>query len=131
MRSWPNNPAGIGANNAPSPVKLGNSRPNWCLASEANARFTDGPANNGWGYDGLTPGQSPRVPHRRQGKSQPDGGNVLFVDGSVRWIKFENMFFLTSWRTDRRLFAYQEDWGSWNPTAAQLNSMRPTVADLR
>ncbi|HYG23227.1 MAG TPA: prepilin-type N-terminal cleavage/methylation domain-containing protein [Verrucomicrobiae bacterium] len=132
MRNWPNNPAGLGnSGNAPSPVKLGTSRPNWAMASDANARFTDQTANNGWGYDGLTPGQPPRVPHQRQGKRHPDGGMVLYVDGSVRWIKFESMYMFTTWNPTRRLFSYQEDWGSLNPTAAQLQLMKPTTADLQ
>lgn len=132
MRSWPNNPANIATTgNAPSPVKLGSARPNWCMASEANARFTDQTGNNGWGFDGQTTGQRPRVPHQRPGRTHPDGGNVLFVDSSVRWVRFENMYMMTTWNPTRRLFAYQEDWGSWNPTAAQLTAMRPNTTDLR
>jgi prepilin-type N-terminal cleavage/methylation domain-containing protein/prepilin-type processing-associated H-X9-DG protein len=127
ITTW-QNPAGT-LNNAPSPVKLALSKPNWCLAAEANARFTDKPANSGWGYDGETTGKPVRVPHPRSRKSHPDGGHILYVDGSVRWVKFEKMYFLTSWNPGaRRLFAYQEDWGSI--TAAQLNSMKPTAADF-
>jgi prepilin-type N-terminal cleavage/methylation domain-containing protein/prepilin-type processing-associated H-X9-DG protein len=119
------NPAGT-INDAPSPVKLGTAKPNWCLASEANARYTG--AGEGWGYDGYTPGKPVRVPHARSGKRHPDGGNVLFADGSARWVKFENMYFLTSWNVaGRRLFAYQEDWRTITP--AQLNLMKPQAAD--
>lgn len=124
ITTW-QNPAGT-INNAPSPVKLGTAKPGQCLASESNAHFT--PAGEGWGYDGYTPGKPVRVPHPRPGKKHPDGGNVMFVDGSARWIKFEKMYFLTSWRADRRLFAYQEDWG--NITQAQLNTMKPQAQDL-
>jgi hypothetical protein len=39
------------------------------------------------------------------------------------------MYFMNSWNPGtRRLFAYQEDWGSI--TAAQLNSMKPQPADF-
>ncbi len=111
--------------NAPSPVKLGTAKPNWCLAAEANARFTP----EGWGADGATTGFPARVPHSRAGKTHPDGGAQLFTDGSSRWVKFETMFFITSWNpTARRLFAYQDDWG--NLTQAQLNSMKPQTADF-
>lgn len=111
--------------NAPSPVKLGTAKPSWCLASESNARFSP----EGWGYDGHVNGIADRVPHPRPGKKHPDGGNVMFVDCSVRWVKFESMYFLTSWNpATRRLFAYQEDWG--NVTQAQLNAMKPTAADF-
>lgn len=119
-----NNSAGPIAS-APSPVKLGTAKPNWCLAAESNARFLP----EGWGYDGHTTGVPDRVPHQRPRKIHPDGGNVLYADGSGRWVKFESMYFLTSWNPGaRRLFAYQEDWG--NITTAQLNSMKPTTADF-
>lgn len=128
MRTWLNNANGT-INNPPSPVRLGSSKPNWCLAAEANARFTDQTANNGWGYDGQTPGQPPRVPHPR--RVFPDGGNILFVDGSVRWVKMENMYMMSSWNVQRRLFAYQEDWGSTGWNQNQISAMKPAAADLR
>jgi prepilin-type N-terminal cleavage/methylation domain-containing protein/prepilin-type processing-associated H-X9-DG protein len=125
ITTW-QNPAGT-INNAPSPVKLGTAKPNQCLASEANAHFTA--AAEGWGYDGYTAGKPVRVPHPRAGKKHPDGGHVLYADGSVRWIKFEKMYFLTSWRADRRLFAYQEDWTGITP--AQLAAMKPQTTDFK
>ena len=118
-----NNSAGT-INNAPSPVKLGTSRPNRCLAAEANARFIP----EGWGYDGHSTGFADKVPHPRPHKQHPDGGNELFADGSGRWIKFEQMYFLTSWNASRRLFAYQEDWTG--VTQSQLNAMKPTAQDF-
>ena len=124
------NPAGTFAS-PPSPVKLANSKPGWCLAAEANARFLVSIAGSapGWGADGYVPGQPQRVPHPRAGKKHPDGGNNLFVDGSARWIRFENMYFMTSWDAGAaRLFASQEDWGSLTP--AQLNTMKPQAADF-
>ena len=116
--------------NPPSPVKLGSSKPNWCLAAEANANFTSAgtvPADIGWGADGYVAGEPVRVPHPRPGDGLkcPDGGNILFADGSARWIKFQDMYFMTTWNTSRRLFAYQEDWGSL--TAAQVASMKPVA----
>ena len=124
ISTW-NNAAGT-IPNAPSPVRLGSSKPGWCLAAEANANFL----SEGWGYDGFTAGFAQKVPHPRSGKKHPDGGNQLFVDGSTRWIKFEKMYFLTSWNPgSRRLFAYQEDWG--NVTPSQLNAMKPTAQDFQ
>lgn len=116
---------------APSPVKFGTAKPGQCLASESSARFTTAGVNGeiGWGADGFVSGKPIRVPHPRPGKQHPDGGNVMFADASVRWIKFEKMYFLTSWRADRRLFAYQEDWTG--VSQAQLNSMKPQATDLQ
>jgi prepilin-type N-terminal cleavage/methylation domain-containing protein/prepilin-type processing-associated H-X9-DG protein len=128
VTTW-RNPAGLIAN-APSPVKLGNAKPGWCLAAEANAKFLVTIVGGiGWGADGYVPGQPVRVPHARPKKQHPDGGNNLFVDGSARWIKFENMYFMNSWDVGAaRLFGYQEDWGNLTPN--QLNSMKPLPADF-
>ena len=123
------NPAGTFVN-PPSPVKLGNSRPGWCLAAEANARYSN--MTPEWGEDGAVTGQAPRVPHPRRGLSCPDGGNILMADGSASWVLFQQMYFLCSWDTvNRRLFAYQTDWGNLNLTPTQLASMQPQPADYQ
>jgi prepilin-type N-terminal cleavage/methylation domain-containing protein len=112
-----------------SPVKLTTSKPNWVLAADSNCRFTDQTANNGWGWDGVTPGEQIRVPHPKLGRPTPECGNQLFADASVRWIKFEQMYFLTSWNSGtRRLFAYQEDLGTL--AAGQIAQLRPQSADF-
>ena len=82
-----------------SPVKLGNSKPTWVLAAEDIRYDTSG---TGWN-DGAPP-------HRRRGTAYSDGGNTLTVDGSVHWIKVENMKMITTYNTQTRLwFFYQED----------------------
>jgi len=128
------NPAGTIAN-PPSPVKLSNSKPRWCLAAEANCKVTTAmpgfPANDvGWGGDGYVPGEAIHAPHpSRGGTSHPAGGNNLFVDGSANWVKFENMYFMNTYDTTyARFFAYQEDWG--NVTPSQLNLMKPLSSDF-
>jgi prepilin-type N-terminal cleavage/methylation domain-containing protein/prepilin-type processing-associated H-X9-DG protein len=126
------NPAGT-ILNPPSPVKLTTSKPRWCLAAESNCKFINPnpgfPSNDiGWGGDGYTPGQPVRVPHPASHASCPAGGNILFVDGSANWVKFQNMYFMNTYSlTVARAFAYQEDWGSL--TGAQLNKMLPTSTD--
>lgn len=129
LTTWVNDNGTI--NNAPSPDKLSNAKPGWGLAAEANLKYV-APGNSagqiGWGYDGFISGQPARVPHARSGKLHPDGGNVLFVDGSVRWVKFESMYFIHNTGSSKaRVFAYQEDWG--NLTPAQLNAMKPNASD--
>jgi len=132
VNSWLN-PAGTFVN-PPSPVKLSNARPRWCLAAEANDRVTQPlpgfpAADVGWGGDGFVPGEAVHAPHPLRGKSHPAGGNILFVDGSANWVKFENMFLMnTDNLTYNRFFAYQEDWG--NITASELNLMKPFGADF-
>ncbi len=130
LTTWVNDNGTI--NNAPSPDRLANAKPNWCLAAEANLKYV-APGNSagqiGWGYDGFVSGQPVRVPHPRSGKPHPDGGNTLFVDGSVRWVKFESMFFMHNTGSSKaRVFAYQEDWG--NLTPGQINAMKPNASDF-
>ena len=131
ITSWINSAGTIA--NPPSPVKLGNSKPRWCLAAEANARFLTASLSAtdiGWGADGYVPGQPVRVPHPSNAGTHPAGGNILFVDGSANWVKFENMYFMNSWNANlARVFAYQEDWGTITPS--QLNLMKPLSADFK
>ena len=129
LTSWVN-PAGTIAN-PPSPVKLGQAKPNWCLAAEANCKYLAAYVPGqplGWGADGYVPGQPIRVPHPAANGKHPDGGNVLFTDGSAPWIKFANMYFISSFDPQAHIYAYQEDWG--NLTAAQLNAMKPPTTDF-
>jgi len=127
-------PAPGGYPNPPSPVKLANARPRWCLAAEANDRVVTPipgfPAQDvGWGGDGFVPGEPVHAPHPVKGATHPAGGNILFVDGSANWIKFENMYLMNSDNLSlNRFFAYQEEWG--NLSASDLNKMKPQPADL-
>ncbi len=93
-----------------SPVKLGNSRPDWALAADLICKYTGG-AGNPWGAS--TRGF---VAHRRPNTQYPDGGNHLTVDGSVHWIKFEKTLAITTFETGvYNYYFYQQDLGSINP----------------
>jgi prepilin-type N-terminal cleavage/methylation domain-containing protein/prepilin-type processing-associated H-X9-DG protein len=90
-----------------SPVHLGQSLPQWAIAADAVMRV-----NNSWG--GVDTSAGPYTfqnmpPHKRTG-SKPDGGNVLYCDGSVQWVKFEKMFAYSSWSSYdvRAGFWYQD-----------------------
>jgi len=75
------------------------------------------------------PGEPVHAPHPVKGATHPAGGNILFVDGSANWIKFENMYLMNSDNLSlNRFFAYQEEWG--NLSASDLNKMKPQPADL-
>jgi prepilin-type N-terminal cleavage/methylation domain-containing protein len=58
-------------------------------------------------YGGL----NGKAPHPKVGAITPVGGNQVQVDGSGQWIKFEKMYFITSWGPTRRGCFYQEDLG--------------------
>lgn len=109
IEEW-HNPAGTFKSR--SPIKLTNARPYWVLAADCVMKI-----NGKWG--GQESGDREFVyanmPQHRSGKSMvPVGGNQLFCDGSVKWIKFESMFFLhtwssdTSWSSSRIGFWYQD-----------------------
>jgi prepilin-type processing-associated H-X9-DG protein len=116
-------------------VKLGNSKPRWCLAAESNDRVPNSlpgfpAADVGWGGDGFVQGEPVRVPHPVPWGKRPDGGNILFVDGSANWVKFQKMYLMNTDNLQyNRWFAYQEDWG--NVSASDLNKMKPLGADLK
>jgi prepilin-type N-terminal cleavage/methylation domain-containing protein len=79
-----------------SPVKLTQSKPFHVLASDANIKINGTwagvqvPTSNAryWVYA--------KIPPHPKGQ-QPDGGNQLFTDGSVAWIKFDQMRRFTRW----------------------------------
>jgi prepilin-type N-terminal cleavage/methylation domain-containing protein len=74
-----------------SPVRLATSKPYWVLAADALARD-----DNFWGdLNKDTTGQDfwdDIPPHRNGGTLVPAGGNEAFMDGSVQWIKYLQMF---------------------------------------
>jgi hypothetical protein len=95
-----------------SPVKLGNSQPNWVLAADTNMKV-DGT----WG--GGRDSAFANIPPHKGGAAWPAGGNQVFVDGSARWINFDKMLFIHSWTANgsRNAFFYQEDLGDFVPTS--------------
>jgi prepilin-type N-terminal cleavage/methylation domain-containing protein len=95
VTNWVNT---LGTFRSLSPIKLGNAKPYWTLAAE-DIRYdtTTGQWNDG------TP------PHRRSGTAYSAGGNNLTSDGSVRWIKMESMFEITTYSTSTRLWYFYQD----------------------
>jgi prepilin-type N-terminal cleavage/methylation domain-containing protein len=92
-----------------SPIKLSNAKPTWTVAAEYVSKGSGVPGYNwsGWGYDN----DQNTVIHKRVGAAYPDGGAQLTCDGSVSWVKFEQLLYLTTWNTDgtREFFFYQSD----------------------
>ncbi len=113
IEEW-NNPAGRFPSR--SPVKASTSRPGWALAADAVLKI-DGE----WG-GGRAIAFKNMPPHRRDGL--PEGGNHLYMDGSVNWVRFQKMYFLHSWNTGgtRDAYFFQEDVGE---------KLRPKLERLR
>jgi prepilin-type N-terminal cleavage/methylation domain-containing protein len=69
-----------------SPVKLGQSKPYWVLASDALIKIGTTWAGS---YAGRRPYVYDNIPPHKKG-SDPAGGNEVFADGSAAWRKFGN-----------------------------------------
>jgi prepilin-type N-terminal cleavage/methylation domain-containing protein len=107
ITNW-HNPAGDFL--AYSPVKLSQSKPNWALAADCVCKI-----DGSWGVPQGTARDDviySNTPQHRNGSSRiPQGGNQAFIDGSARWIRFQQMLYLTTWTSDgtRIYYFYQED----------------------
>ena len=89
-----------------SPVRLSVGKPGWALAADAVMKI-DGE----WG--GGRDSAFKNMPPHRGNAGLPDGGNQLYLDGSVNWVSFGNMYFLHSWNAGgaRNAYFFQEDVG--------------------
>ncbi len=101
IKEW-TNPAGRFRSH--SPVKASTARPGWALAADAVLKI-DGK----WGGGRVTAFKN--MPPHKNSQGLPEGGNHLYMDGSVRWINFDRMLFLHSWNTGgaRDAYFFQDD----------------------
>ena len=107
ITNWLNEVGNFAAN---SPVRLGRSKGSWTLAADCVCKI-DGT----WGLpqgttrDDVIYSNTPQ--HGSKQGSPPQGGNQSFVDGSARWVPFQQMYRLTTWNADgsRIYYMYQED----------------------
>jgi prepilin-type N-terminal cleavage/methylation domain-containing protein len=88
-----------------SPVKISTARPTWVLAADCTMKV-----NAVWGGVDRDVAYANMPQHIRAGSKVPVGGNELFIDGSVLWVKAEKMYFLHSWTSgsSRAGYFYQD-----------------------
>jgi prepilin-type N-terminal cleavage/methylation domain-containing protein len=94
IATW-NNPAGQFKSR--SPVKLSLAKASWVLGADTVMKI-----DGAWGANSYPdrPYTYANMPQHRGGNSMvPAGGNQVFADGSARWVKFEEMFFLHTWNS--------------------------------
>ena len=121
VTSWINN---LGTFKSASPIKSAQSKPTWMLAADFNAKFDGAVAN--WNQT-STAGQTnafdnqPRHPGRDM---KPAGANEVFIDGSARWIKGQDLLFIHTWSSPRELYFYQEDLGALEPQRGSLKTAK-------
>jgi prepilin-type N-terminal cleavage/methylation domain-containing protein len=103
LTNWQNP---VGTFPSRSPIKLGQAKPSWALAADAIGKI-----EGSWG--GQVAGRefvyANMPPHRGAKGMLPSGGNQVFSDGSVRWIKAEQMYFLTAWNIGVREYYFYQD----------------------
>jgi prepilin-type N-terminal cleavage/methylation domain-containing protein len=106
-----------------SPTKLSNAKPSWALAADLVCKNPSISSGNPWA-DVTSPLKL--VPHQRPNAPYPDGANHLTVDGSVNWIRMQNLLQITTFDTSTRLFYfYQDDLGKINP--ADIPLLKPQL----
>jgi prepilin-type N-terminal cleavage/methylation domain-containing protein len=103
-----------------SPRKASSAKPTWMLASDTVIKL-----GSVWGDDvafaATTNGWHNLPAHKRAGGSLPTGGNEVFADDSVQWIKSGNMLNLYSYVPGNRYFYfYQDDLGAFEPLRAAI-----------
>jgi prepilin-type N-terminal cleavage/methylation domain-containing protein len=109
-----------------SPFKSTTSKPTWMLASDAVIQFPPAAgAALAWGAPALAAhdGLADLPAHRRSGNRIPAGGNEVFVDGSVTWIKVSRMYNLytaTGATGARNFYFFQDELGALEPFRKNL-----------
>jgi len=93
-----------------SPIKVGTSKPYWVLAADPLVRVGGAWGSGGWPTGVPLYAWDDLPPHRNLTSKSVAGGNQLYIDGSARWVKYEQMFVLHTYTgaSTRNFFWYQD-----------------------
>jgi prepilin-type N-terminal cleavage/methylation domain-containing protein len=92
ITNW--NPGGGAQIQGYSPLKLSQAKPSWCIAADSLEWY-----QNKWLVQAVA-GRPPlyqNVPPHLASAGKAAGGNEVFCDGSVSWVRFQDMWRLTAY----------------------------------
>ena len=118
IATWRND---LGSWASASPIKVSSSKPGWMLAADLTAK-PDG-SNPSWLIDVAVSGWA-NLPAHRTRDLKPAGANEVFIDGSARWIKGNQLLFIHTWTAPRELYFYQDDLGALEKQRASLKRVQ-------
>jgi prepilin-type N-terminal cleavage/methylation domain-containing protein len=99
-----------------SPVSSGQDGPQMVLLADLVGKI-DGT----WGGGRVTAYGG--YPAHADNKGLPTGGNQCYADGSVRWVRFQQMQFIHSWNPGgRQYYIYQDDLGEMGAKGKVIGS---------
>ncbi|HEY4414078.1 MAG TPA: prepilin-type N-terminal cleavage/methylation domain-containing protein [Verrucomicrobiae bacterium] len=108
FKTWLN-PSGTFAGR--SPIKLSQSQPHWVMAADCVMKI-----NGTWGGEDAGRTIYDNMPPHKNG-SLPAGGTEVFCDGHSEWIKVQNMYYLSTWKSDgSRICYFYQDPKDFDPT---------------
>jgi prepilin-type N-terminal cleavage/methylation domain-containing protein len=107
VTNWLNPEFSGGIGRSYSPIKLSTSQPHWTLAADLVMK-----TGAQWGVGNDRDLFEKVPPHLGSRSKKPIGGNQVFVDGSARWCRANEMSFFHSWSpgrgSGREGFFYQD-----------------------
>jgi prepilin-type N-terminal cleavage/methylation domain-containing protein len=108
FKNWLNS---VGTFPGRSPIKLGQSKPYWVLAADCVMKI-----NGSWGGEDAGRTIYDNMPPHKNG-SLPAGGNEVFCDGHVEWVRAQSMYYLSTWNSDgTRICYFYQDSQDFDPT---------------
>jgi prepilin-type N-terminal cleavage/methylation domain-containing protein len=127
ITKWYNNVVGAAGIASASPVKITSSKPTWMLAADFVSLF--GGASSPWLTSSALGPSWDKLPAHPTRSGLPAGANEVFIDGSARWIKANQLLFIHSWDTsnpskDRWCYFYQEDLGALESKRSDLTGVQ-------
>ena len=99
-----------------SPVNINYTQGAWVLITDTTMKV-----GGVWGGGGKWFADQPSHKADYGRAAFPAGHNQGYVDGSVQWIDFDDLIFVTSWGGfDRAVFMAQTDLGEYDPPAGAM-----------